>query len=183
MEFGGSGGSCGNSEFYDPTSNTFTVAGGTSFAAPIFAGMVAILNQAEVPRQGLVNKELYSLAANSSTYSSAFHDVTSGSNACNSTTVAGGGSTTYCPSSSGYSAGKGYDLVTGLGSIDLGNLATAWSSTSTSAAVETQTAISATTNTPTVGASDTFTITVTADSGSTVPQVRSTAINGGTATS
>ena len=85
----------------DPTSTTFTVAGGTSFGAPIFAGMVAILNQMKGSAQGLVNQELYSLAASSSTYSSAFHDVASGSNACNSTTVAGGGSTTYCPGSSG----------------------------------------------------------------------------------
>lgn len=57
------------------SNNKYTTAGGTSFAAPIFAGFVALINQAEnATGQGNINPQLYSLAANSSTYASAFHD-------------------------------------------------------------------------------------------------------------
>jgi subtilase family serine protease len=159
----GQEGSCGDSEFYDPVSEYFTAAGGTSFGAPIFAGMVAILNQAKgyTTGQGLINTELYKLAGNSTTYGSAFHDVTSGNNECTAGTI-------YCPSTSGYSAGTGYDLVTGLGSLNLDPFVTAWP-TSTSTAVGTTVEVSATTTTPTVGASDTITVTVSPDTGTTAP--------------
>jgi subtilase family serine protease len=58
-------GSCGSAEFYDPNSFDFTIAGGTSFAAPIFAGMVAVINQKMeyTGGQGLINPTLYSMAA------------------------------------------------------------------------------------------------------------------------
>ena len=72
-----------NSGFRDSATQDLTAAGGTSFAAPIFAGMLAIINQKESSSgQGVANKTLYSLAANSSTYASAFHDITSGGNQC-----------------------------------------------------------------------------------------------------
>jgi hypothetical protein len=90
----------------------YTLAGGTSFAAPIFAGFVALLNQAEnASGQGNINPELYSLATSSS---SVFHDITSGTNAC----VEGA---TNCGSAgeSAYAATAGYDEATGLGSIDV----------------------------------------------------------------
>ena len=76
-------GSCANG-FRDTNDADLTIGGGTSFAAPIFAGMVAILNQEAgyTTGQGLINPELYKLAADSTTYAAAFHDVTSGSNAC-----------------------------------------------------------------------------------------------------
>ena len=53
-----------------------TVAGGTSFATPIFAGMIAIMNQDKgyAGGQGFLNGTLYSLASNATTYSSGFHD-------------------------------------------------------------------------------------------------------------
>lgn len=174
----GQEGSCGNNEFYDPVSEYFTVAGGTSFAAPIFAGMLAIVNQDKgyASGQGLANSELYSLAANSATYAAAFHDVTSGNNECTE-------SLSYCPSSSGYSAGVGYDMVTGLGSVDLNNLATAYS-TSTSTLVGTTTTITASNSSPNVNTADTFTVTVSANSGTVVPAgVVSVSIDGGAATS
>src|ERR1039458_4486108 len=54
-----------------------------SFDAPIFSGMVAIINQKlNSTGQGVINSTLYSLAADSSTYASAFHDITSGGNEC-----------------------------------------------------------------------------------------------------
>jgi subtilase family serine protease len=110
-----------NSGFRDSATGYLTVAGGTGFAAPIFAGMVAILNQKLdfTTGLGLANSTLYALALNSSDYASAFHDVTSGNNDC----LAGG---TYCSGTSGYSTGAGYDEVTGLGSVDLANLAAVW---------------------------------------------------------
>ncbi|HTB98081.1 MAG TPA: protease pro-enzyme activation domain-containing protein [Terracidiphilus sp.] len=152
-------GSCGAGQFYDSVSQYFTVAGGTSFGAPIFAGMVALINQKNkyADGQGFLNTELYSLASNSTTYASAFHDVKTGNNDCTAGTTYG-----YCASngsSIGFSAGTGYDMVTGLGSVDLNNLVTAWP-TSTSALVASTTTVSATNSSPTSGASDEFTITV-----------------------
>jgi len=62
------------------SNNKYTLAGGTSFAAPIFAGFVALLNQTENANgQGNINPELYSLAAGSG---SVFHDITTGTIAC-----------------------------------------------------------------------------------------------------
>lgn len=174
----GQEGSCGNSEFYDPTSEEFTVAGGTSFAAPIFAGEVAILNQVKgyTTGQGEINSTLYSLASNSSTYAAAFHDVTSGNNQCTEGSA-------YCPSNGGYSAGTGYDMVTGLGSMDLNALATPWPA-STSTAVGTTTTVTAANSSPTVGTGDTITVTVSANSGTAAPDgTVNVSIDGGTSTS
>ena len=156
-----------NSGFRDSSTNDLTIAGGTSFATPIFAGMIAILNQSSgyTTGQGLINPKLYTLASNATTYAAAFHDVTSGNNEC----LAG---TTYCSSSSGsttnYSAGTGYDLVTGLGSVDLNVLATAWTA-STASPIATSTTVAASSATPALNANDTFTITVASSTGSTVP--------------
>jgi hypothetical protein len=145
-----------NSGFRDLSTQSLTVAGGTSFAAPIFAGMLAIINQKENSTgQGLVNPTLYTLAANSSTYASAFHDITSGSNACNA-------GSSYCSSAgaSEYKATTGYDEATGLGSVDFYNLLTAWPASSSSSLEATTTALAAANSTPSSGAGDTITITV-----------------------
>lgn len=160
-------GSCSNG-FRDADDIYLTVAGGTSFAAPIFAGMVAIINQAKgyTGGQGLINPTLYTLASNSSTYASAFHDVTSGNNDCTA-----GTNYEYCSSTGsteGFSAGTGYDEVTGLGSVDLGNLITAWPANS-APLIGTTTTISASTLAPALNATDTFTITVVAASGIVTP--------------
>ncbi|QHN03261.1 peptidase S53 [Granulicella sp. WH15] len=159
-------GSCSNG-FRDSSNTSLTVAGGTSFDAPIFAGMLAIINQSKNSSgQGLINPTLYTLAASSSTYATAFHDITSGSNACAPgatydlpTTPA---STLTCTAagSAGYSAGTGYDEASGLGSIDLYNLLTAWPTSSASTLAASTTTLSAATTTPASGASDTITITV-----------------------
>jgi subtilase family serine protease len=107
--------------------NTFTtngVAGGTSFGSPTFAGIVAILNQKTGSRQGNINPALYALSAANV---GAFHDITTGDNMvpCDRTTV-------DCPTSGtaqyGFSAGPGFDLVTGLGSLDAAALVNNWSS-------------------------------------------------------
>jgi subtilase family serine protease len=119
-----SAGSCVTG-FRDAGGN-LNVAGGTSFGAPAFAGIVAILKQklGSSTGQGNINPTLYSLAA---TNASAFHDVTTGNNF-----VPCGAGTPDCPTTGtaqyGYSAGPGYDLVTGLGSIDANVLVNAWPS-------------------------------------------------------
>jgi hypothetical protein len=107
--------------------NSLQVYGGTSFGAPAFAGILALINQKTGSTgQGNVNYILYSLAASSPT---AFHDITTGDN--KSPCVQG---TENCPNggSIGFSAGTGYDQATGLGTIDATNLVNAWSSITTS---------------------------------------------------
>ncbi|MGH9572061.1 MAG: S53 family peptidase [Candidatus Acidiferrales bacterium] len=69
-----------------------TVIGGTSAVAPLWAALVARMNQSLGKNLGFLNPLLYSSKADSS-----FHDITSGSNG-------------------GYSAGRGWDACTGLGS-------------------------------------------------------------------
>jgi hypothetical protein len=161
-------GSCSNG-FRDANTTNLTVAGGTSFDAPIFAGLVALINEKEKPPtagkvgQGVVAPILYQIA--STKYATDFHDITSGNNNCS---VAG---TTVCPSSGGsassYSTGTGYDLATGLGSIDFNKLLADWPAGSSLPA--STTSLSAATNAPAVLANDAITITVAAASGSGTP--------------
>ena len=135
-----SGGSC---TLNSPYTN-FLGFGGTSASAPAFAGIMALVNQyAESAGQGNANYVLYKLAAlpsqqglNCNASASAvsgciFNDVTSGTIAvpcsrnspnCNFTN----GSDAYGVLS-GYSAGTGYDLATGLGSLNVYNLVHDWS--------------------------------------------------------
>ena len=90
---------------------TFTVIGGTSAAAPAFAGIAALANQRLGARQGNLNPQIYSLAA---TAPWAFTDVTKGDNK-----VPCQIGTADCSSSPiGYQAAAGYDLATGWGSVD-----------------------------------------------------------------
>jgi len=156
----GVSGSCSNG-FRDSTSTYLTVAGGTSFASPIFSGMLALINQKlNSSGQGVINSILYQLASTSSTYASAFHDITSGSNAC----TAG---SSYCSGSatSQYAATTGYDQATGLGSIDFNNLFSVWpTSSSASSKASTTTSLAAATASPSSGASDVVTITVSSAS-------------------
>jgi subtilase family serine protease len=101
--------------------NYLDTVGGTSAGAPSFAGILALINQATGSKGlGNVNSMLYSLAASAS---SSFHDITSGDNKV--PCVKG---STNCPSGDtiGYSAGTGYDHASGLGSVDVFNLATGW---------------------------------------------------------
>jgi len=122
-------GSCGNGFRIASgvDKNDLTPAGGTSFDSQIFGGMLALVEQKVGSKLGNINPTLYALgnktAYYNSTSTSVFHDVTVGSNAM--PCVAG---SVECPSdlSLGYSAGTGYDLATGWGSVDLNNLATDW---------------------------------------------------------
>jgi len=90
---------------------------GTSVASPAFAGLMALVVQAAGEPQGNANPNLYRLGnwqlANSGPQ--VFHDVTSGN-----TEVPG--VSTCC------SATPGYDMATGLGSVDANALVTYWGS-------------------------------------------------------
>ncbi len=97
-----------NFSFYvcaDQTTCTANDYGGTSFAAPMWAGYLALANQqaaANGETIGYINPIIYPDALGSS-YSTLFHDVTSGS--CGT-----------------YSAITGYDLCTGWGSPNTSGL-------------------------------------------------------------
>lgn len=88
---------------------------GTSASAPLWAGFMALVNQQAAlngrPPIGFANPALYRIGRGSN-YSSAFHDITTGNN-FNATNP------------SKYSAVVGYDLCTGWGSPNGGNLISA----------------------------------------------------------
>jgi hypothetical protein len=92
--------------------------GGTSLAAPLWAGMAADVNahlQASgLPVMGWAAPRLYHLANDPTTYARDFHDVVGGNN----DPVVG--------STNGYTATAGWDEATGWGSPNLSNLAADW---------------------------------------------------------
>ena len=230
------------------------LVGGTSAGAPVFAGMIALINQAteNSAGQASINPTLYGLAGDPTTYAKAFHDITTGDNkqtckggstgcttanshvvaeerhsglpvsavllliplgavvvsagrrraaavlsmllvaaafsvqiACgggsnNNNNNSGDGGTTPPPNLSiGWSAGTGYDLVTGLGSVNLDNLAQAWPGFTSSPAFkldQTQTT-QATSTVPGV-----FTITLTRTDSSFTGNVQLSCVETGDAT-
>jgi subtilase family serine protease len=92
-----------NFTFYTCADQTTCLAndyGGTSFAAPMWAGFIALANQQAAAKGkskvGFLDPTIYPQNV-TSTYATDFHDITSGT-------------------SGSYSAVKGYDLVTGWGS-------------------------------------------------------------------
>jgi len=96
---------------------------GTSAAAPAFAGILALVNQYQELNgvetrsgQGNINPNLYRLAE---TTPGVFHDVTAGDNIVPCVS----GTPDCFAGTLGYTAGPGYDPVTGLGSVDAFNLA------------------------------------------------------------
>ncbi len=86
-----------------------TGVGGTSLATPIFAGIVALINESRsnvgLSSVGLLGPRLYPLIG-----TTAFKDITTGSNGA-------------------YNAGTGYDLCSGIGSPKIGNLVAALTAT------------------------------------------------------
>jgi subtilase family serine protease len=80
----------------------WTMAGGTSASAPVWAAVMAIANQMARHPLGFINPGLYKLAG-SKTYHQDFHDVVEGNNTNAQAKV------------QGYSAVAGWDPVTGLG--------------------------------------------------------------------
>ena len=138
--------------------------GGTSASAPVFAGMLGLLNQylaskgaQSQPGLGNINPVLYRMAQNTT---DVFHDVNTG----DIKVPCALGSPGCTNGLLGYSAGPGYDQATGLGSADAFHLVTEWS-----IGKESSTTVTASSNTLTVSDNVTLTATVTAASGSTAP--------------
>jgi len=107
-------------------STSFVVFSGTSAAAPAMAGVAALLNERMGNAQGNLNPNLYQTATQTPT---AFNDVTvatSGATNCSVNTPSMcnnsiPGPTGLSGGQAGYLAGTGYDEVTGLGSLNIGN--------------------------------------------------------------
>ena len=159
-----------------------TLVGGTSLSTPAMAGILALIEQKNGALQGQVNYVLYPLAqtqgnrCNSSAQtkpaaqtSCVFYDVTAGNNevpcagaspGCSYTQTGMNGFTT------GQIVGPGYDLVTGLGSVNATNLAMAWKN---SALVPSQTVVAASSTAFVHGTTVTLNGTVAPTSGSGSP--------------
>jgi subtilase family serine protease len=82
---------------------------GTSLATPLFAGLVALADQRAGRPLGLINPALYRMSA---AHDRGIVDITAGNNTARFTQ--GGASYTV----RGYPAGVGYDLVSGIGTVD-----------------------------------------------------------------
>jgi hypothetical protein len=107
-----------------------SLVGGTSASSPAMAGLMALVNQ-KYGRQGQADFTLYALAR---AQLGVFHDLTSGTNnvPCNQGTpdcsLDTNGDGFY--SLQKYPAGSGYDLASGLGSVDANALVANWNKVS-----------------------------------------------------
>ena len=90
-------------ESYDPTAVGWHLTGGTSEATPLFSGIVALADQLAGHRLGQLNPSLYGLSLLPSNWSGIV-DVKEGDNSWGGVT--------------GNNATQGYDLASGLGTID-----------------------------------------------------------------
>jgi len=146
-----------------------TLVGGTSVSSPAMAGIMALINQ-KYGRQGQANYTFYALARQ---YPSVFHDITMVSN----DVVCGGpgvdapdcdvpvpNQTFYFDSYGVYAAGPGYDMASGLGSVDVNQLVNNWDKVTYAASTTTLQASPVST---VHGSAVTVIVAVTAGSGST----------------
>ena len=123
--------------------DTYLPVGGTSVSAPAFAGIIALINQyTGSAGQGNANYVLYKLASFSAQTSQSCGATSSPASACIFNDVTSGTIAEPCAKSSpncnfsnasdtygilaGYNAGAGYDLATGLGSVNAANLVHNW---------------------------------------------------------
>jgi hypothetical protein len=140
--------------FSSKSAPIFLEVGGTSVATPTMAGVMGLVNQKTGAAQGNPNAELYKLAASQSysncsaergngapvtSSSCLFNDIDTGTNAMacdydayvnspspNCTRIHSSDVVGILP---GYSAVRGYDLATGLGSLNVANVVNAWTAT------------------------------------------------------
>jgi len=124
---------------------------GTSASAPLWAGVVALVNQeaAQLGQSpvGYINPMLYHLAASPASYAADFHDINDGSN-----------NSYWGNNPSHYTAVDGYDLCTGLGSprCDLIDGLLGVTATFTPSSTDTPGPIESVTSTPPSSVSSTF---------------------------
>lgn len=158
------------------TNGAFLLGGGTSISAQVFAGVMALIDQKTASPQGNINPSFYSLAAsqsalncdssNSPDSACIFHDVTSGTIAMPCTATSSHDGTTDCDTSgggsigilTGYNAAAGYDLATGLGSMNVANFVATMPYLSLSASPSTVTV-------PSAGQSGSTSLTFVANNG------------------
>ncbi len=170
-----------------------SLIGGTSASTPVYAGVVALLGE-YLGGVGLgnINPNLYGFAATSPT---AFHPITTGDNTvyCSAGTPINQPASVQCPSSgilgfqaSNFDATTKYNLAAGLGSLDVNNLAMAWSGSRTSTTI----ALGTSSNSIYQSQSVTLTATVTSTTAATgsvtfyngVAVIGTQSVSGGTAT-
>ena len=137
-----------NFTFYvcaDQTTCSSNNYGGTSFAAPMWAGFMALINQQATagggPLIGFLNPAIYPVYS-SDAYTTAFHDIVAGSN--------------------GFPATTGFDLATGLGSPNGSGLIDALTAAFTTTSVSAPASVN-------FGQQVTITATVTAGGSSSIP--------------
>jgi len=210
----------GSCSYSDTSENTAEEAGGTSFASPAMAGVMALINQKAGAAQGNPNSQLYELAAKQ-TYSECnaesvksssscyFNDIDtgtiampcdlgasiggamyengnwvatktySGTNSPNCTALNSGdtvGTLTNPSGTAAYNGATGFDLATGLGSLNVSNVVNAWTSNAGTATASVGIKLSA----PTIPASTALTVTITVTgSGSFGTPTGSVALAGG----
>jgi len=100
---------------YDPASSSVYLVSGTSASTVAFASLMALVVQSQGgARQGNANPVFYAMARSQLTrgWPVAFRDVVTGNNSV--------------PGVAGFSAGAGYDLASGLGSVDATELVDHW---------------------------------------------------------
>jgi uncharacterized protein (TIGR03437 family) len=124
--------------------------GGTSASTPSMAGLVALLNQFQVvmsyqakPGLGNINPQLYRLAQSSP---AVFHDTLTGNNIV----PCGQGSQDCVTGSFGYSASYGYDMATGLGSIEAFDFFGQWNTVTQAATLTVSTSAAKATSNDTI---------------------------------
>ncbi len=148
---------------------------GTSASAPSFAGIMAYVDEENLSmtgdaRLGLANYVLYRLAATQAAYPAqcnASNTTTPPSSSCIFNDVTVGNNVVPGESGTQYQAGVGYDLTTGLGSVNVGNLVSQWNSVTFNPTTTTL-ALAPTTNI-THGSAVNVTLGVAPNSGTGVP--------------
>jgi hypothetical protein len=132
------GSACTYSATSEPTA---LEVGGTSVASPAMAGVMALVNQRTGASQGNADITLYSLAS-TQTYSACNAESVKSSGSCLFNDVDTGTIAMVCANGyfecdpavaadpagvlGGYAAGVGYDLATGLGSLNVANVVNHW---------------------------------------------------------
>jgi subtilase family serine protease len=100
----------GTSSNIDSSSTGWYSIGGTSLSCPQWAGLVALADQLNGKRLGLINPALYKIGADPLRYAADFFDVASGNR------------NQEDPNVPGYPSTQGWDAVTGLGTPNAANL-------------------------------------------------------------
>ncbi|MBZ5662422.1 MAG: putative Ig domain-containing protein [Acidobacteriia bacterium] len=156
---------CQNGFRISATNPGLSAYGGTSFGAPTFAGILALVNQKTASAgQGNVNYILYPLAVLAS---SAFHDVIVGNN---DSPCVFQSANCLDGNPNGFKAGLGYDRATGLGTIDAANLVNSWPSANSASGGSTP-VLTSIAPTSIAAGSDDFTLTASGTNFATNAQI------------